>query len=65
MNRGVPIPIFILYPTDSTRLLVLKSQYNRHAMKYNSLYRYLVDHEKEHLTTILSYLHEQIKHHEQ
>lgn len=61
MDRKLPIPLFNLYPTDSTRLLVLKSQFNRHATKLNSLVRYLSEQEKEEIVVILTYLDRQIQ----
>lgn len=65
MDRQVPIQLFNLYAWDSTRLLVLKSQYDRHATKLNSLFRYLNEQDKEQIVTILTYLDEQIQAYEE
>jgi hypothetical protein len=60
MNRALPLQLFKMSTSDPTRLLVLKSQFNRHALKLNSFDRYLSEHEKQQLFTILTYLHSQI-----
>ena len=61
MDWDLPVQLFKLSITDSPRLLILKSQFNRHALKLNSFERYISEHEKEQLLTILIYLHEQIQ----
>jgi ribosomal 50S subunit-associated protein YjgA (DUF615 family) len=61
MDKELPIQLFKLNLSDSNRLLVLKSQFNRHAVKLNSLGRYLNELEKEQLLTILTYLHQQVE----